>query len=106
MIAIAREDGVPERNLRLIQPRGNTYNPAFFPDGIVGLADLEDVFGPDDDTLQDHPAAASPWAHEQANYWLHLTNVAQVTAVEYPGAVGLFKVPYDTVTSLRPLIPA
>jgi hypothetical protein len=104
-MAIARKDGISKDILQLIKPRGGVYDLDFFPNGIVGLADLADVVGPDDHMPEDHPVAESPWAADDANYWLYFTNVAPVIPIEFRGAVGLFKVPYATVASLRPLIP-
>jgi hypothetical protein len=99
-VKCAREEGVEDELLDMFST--GSY-PSSFPFGyIVGVADLADVFGPEDELADDHPVFASPWASEEAKYWLYLKDVMPVKPVPFKGFVGMFKVPYDVAACLAP----
>lgn len=101
MVKCAREDGVEDQDMEVFI--AGSY-PEWLPLGeIVAVANLADVFGPDNNPAEEHPAAGSPWATNAANYWLYLTDVAPVKPVPFKGFVGMFKVPYDVAASLESL---
>ena len=66
----------------------------------MGVANLTEVFGPNDDVPDEHPANASPWFDDASKYQLYLTNIVATKPVPYKGAVGPFKVPYAVAASL------
>jgi hypothetical protein len=101
MLKIARDDGVPEDVLENFTPTG--YKEGLYAQGaIVAVARLEDVFAESDEIPEDHPAAGSPWASDEAGYWLHLSDVEPCSPLAYKGQVGLFKVPYEVASLLTP----
>lgn len=103
-LAIARQDNADEAVIQDMRPDEDHYDPTYFPQGaIVALANLADVFRSDEAMPEDHPAAGSPWAENDAAYWLYLIEIAPVKPTPYSGRVGLFKIPYQTVMGLEPL---
>ena len=103
-VSIARQDDADEGIIQEMRPDEDHYDPIYFPQGaIVALANLADVFPSGVAMPEDHPAAGSPWADDDAAYWLYLTEIAPVKPTPYSGRVGLFKIPYQTVMNLEPL---
>jgi len=102
---LAKQDGCPQSILKDFKQEVNAGQcPEVFLFGcILGVVNLTEVFGPDDEVPDDHPARESPWADEDADYWLYFEDVVRVEAVDFKGAVGMFKVPYEVASTLRPL---
>jgi len=99
---LAKRDKVDREFLDWMHP--DRFEETVFPGGaIVGVAILHDVFGPDDDIPEDHFSRVSPWASEEANYWLYLEDAVPLAPVPFSGRVGLFKVPYAIARRLKPL---
>jgi hypothetical protein len=101
MIEIARDDGVPASVLKAFSPTKHTAE-AYAQGAIVAVARLADVFGKEDDMPENHPAAGSPWASDDAEYWLYLTDVEPCVPHSFKGQVGLFSVPFEIARSLAP----
>jgi hypothetical protein len=101
MLEIAHREGFTKRDLRGFAP--DNYVVDLMPQGaIVGVARLAEVFGPEDTITDDHPAFESPWAEDEASYWLYFSELRTVEPVPFKGRVGLFKVPYDVAVNLQP----
>lgn len=107
VLKIAKDAGVGTENewVRDMTECVSTMQcPAWFLFGcIVAIADLTDVFGPEDEIPDEHPASDSPWVDDDANYLLCLENRVALTPIEYKGAVGMFKVPYEVASKLKRL---
>ena len=74
-----------------------------FPHGcIVGVANLVEVFTANNPPPADHPMNESPWRFPTAGAWLYLTDAISVQDVTFKGFVGLFKVPYEVASALKP----
>lgn len=102
--AIAAEDGFSEEELADLDPQSETFVAGLFGFGeIVAVAMLSDVFSRDDDVPEDHPVDESPWADDKSGYWLYFSEVVPVLAVEFNGADGMFKVPYEVAVALEAL---
>lgn len=99
---IAAEDNVDPELIADLDPESENFVEGLFGFGeIVAVAMLSEVFGPDDEVPEDHPAAESPWADDESDYWLYLSEVVPVHPVELKGAVGMFKVPYEIAAGLE-----
>jgi hypothetical protein len=100
---LAKADGIEDDELRVLDPTDpEHFSYELFEQGaIVAVANLVAVFGADDDVPEDHPVRESPWADNEAKYWLYFENVTPVEPVDYKGAVGLFKIPYSVAAGLR-----
>jgi upstream activation factor subunit UAF30 len=101
MLEIARDDGVPASVLKAFSPTKHTAE-AYAQGDIVAVVRLADVFGKEGDLPEGHPAADSPWASDDAGYWLYLTDVEPCVPHPFKGQVGLFSVPYEVAKSLAP----
>ena len=101
--ALAEEDGLEADLLEGLDPTNEeTFFAALFEmGGIVAVANLVEVFGPDDEVPEEHPITVSPWAKEDENYWLYFADVIPVEPVPFKGAVGMFKVPYSVARQLQ-----
>lgn len=94
--------GLDEPILAAVNPDGEGPAPLLFPHGaIVAVANLAEVFGPDEEVPEGHPVEESPYARDDANYWLYLSDVTPVQPVPFKGAVGMFKVPYAVAAALE-----
>jgi hypothetical protein len=103
-VELAREDGATDEDLADIS--ADSYPGGLFPQGcILGIANLTDVFQKGDSIPKDNPLNESPWKFKDAGYWLYLENATVVHPVAFKGFVGLFKVPYDVASRLRPVQP-
>lgn len=99
---LATKDGVEKDIVDQLDPDNEDFLDVLFDFGaIVAVAELADVFGPNDTVLDDHPAADSPWADDEKDYWLYFSKVVAVSPVPYKGAVGMFKVPYEVAAELQ-----
>lgn len=97
---LAEEDELGPNVLKSLHP--DTYAGGIFePGAIVGIGNLANVYGPEDETPDDAIALASPWAAEDANYWLYFDEAIPVEPLSYKGRVGLFKVPWDVASKLE-----
>jgi len=101
-VTIRKQDKLEKDILDAMRPE-HYLHEVFRQGAIVGVAMLVEVFGPDDDIPEDHFARASPWASEEANYWLYLEDAVPLTPVPFSSRVGLFKVPYAIARGLKPL---
>ena len=101
-LKLAREDEIEETELADISKsiQQNQMPEGFFGGAIVAVANLADVFQRKQ-VPKDHEANESPWADNDANYWLWFTEVIPVVPVKFKGAVGMFKVPYQITTEFE-----
>jgi hypothetical protein len=106
LLAVARKDGCEEDLLEGLDPRSNEFLDGLFAQGaIVAVARLAEVFGPDDEVPEDHPAHDNPWARDDASYRLYFGEVVPVYPVKFRGAVGMFKVPFEVAARLEQVVP-
>lgn len=104
MRQLAEEDELEADLLAGLDPTNDeTFLAGLFEMGsIVAMANLTEVFGPDDEVPEDHPVTGSPWVNEEQDYWLYFSKVEPVKPVPFKGAVGMFKVPYEVAERLTP----
>ena len=103
---LAEEDELEADLLEGLDPTNEeTFLAGLFEmGGIVAVANLAEVFGPDDEVPEDHPVTASPWVKEDEDYWLYFSEVVPVKPVPFKGAVGMFKVPFEVARELEPFL--
>lgn len=100
--AIATMKGLPTEIVELLDVERDDCLPDLLEQGaVVAVAQLADVFGPNDRIPADHPVTQSPWRNPALPYLLHFSTVVPVEPVPFKGAVGLFKVPYGIAAKLR-----
>ena len=106
MRKLAEEDGLEADLLEGLDPQNEeTFLAGLFEmGGIVAVANLVEVFGPDDEVPEDHPVTGSPWVNEEQDYWLYFSEVIPVKPVPFKGAVGMFKVPFEVARELEPFL--
>ena len=101
-LKLAREDGATDDDLADISSESYPLN--LFPHGqLIAVVNLAAVLERDDDVPENHPANESPWADDEANYWLYFSEAVALVPVQYKGALGMFKVPYDIAEKLEPI---
>ncbi len=102
---IAAEDGFEPELVAELDPGSEGFVAEVWERGaIIAVAQLAEVFGPDDTVEEEHPMAGSPWVQDDAEYWLYFSDVVQIEPIPFEGADGMFEVPYEVAESLEPLV--